>query len=43
MNTFILEILSLDCHILLLLNRNIISMSPITLGSLGILGVGALI
>jgi hypothetical protein len=43
MNTFILEILSLDYHILLLLNKSIMSLSPITLGGLEILEIGALI
>jgi hypothetical protein len=43
MNTFILEILDLHCHILLLLNKTIISMSPITLGGLGILEINILI
>jgi hypothetical protein len=43
MGTFILEISSLDCHILLQLNKNIMSMSLITLGDLGILEIDALI
>jgi hypothetical protein len=43
MNTFILDILSLDCHILLLSNRNIMSRSLITLGGLEILGIVVLI
>jgi hypothetical protein len=43
MNTFILVIPSLDCHILPPLNKSIMSMSPITLGDLEILGVDALI
>jgi hypothetical protein len=43
MNTFTLEISSLDCHILLLLNESIINLSPITLGGLGILEIDALI
>jgi hypothetical protein len=34
MNTFILEIRSLDYHILPQLNKGIICMSPITLGDL---------
>jgi hypothetical protein len=42
MNTFILEILSLDCHILLQLNKNIMSMPLITLGGLGTLGIDVL-
>jgi hypothetical protein len=40
--TFTLAILSLDYHILLPLNKNIMSMSPSTLGDLGTLGTGAL-
>jgi hypothetical protein len=43
MNIFILEIPSLDYHILPLLNKNIMSMSSITLEGLGILEIGALI
>jgi hypothetical protein len=43
MNTFILAILSLDYHILLPLNKSIMSMPSITLGDLEILGIGALI
>jgi hypothetical protein len=43
MNIFILMILSLDCHILLSLNKSIMSWSLITLGDLGILGTCALI
>jgi hypothetical protein len=39
MNTFILEILSLDCHILLQSSRSIMNMSPIILGDLGILEI----
>jgi hypothetical protein len=34
---FILGILSLGCHILLSLNKSIVSMSPIALGGLGML------
>jgi hypothetical protein len=41
MNTFTLMILSLDCHILLPLSKNTMSMSLSTLGDLGILGTGA--
>jgi hypothetical protein len=41
MNTFILEIRSLDCHILLQLNKNIMMLSPITLEDFEILGIGA--
>jgi hypothetical protein len=43
MNTFILAIPSLDYHILLPLNKSIMSLPPITLGDLEILGIGALI
>jgi hypothetical protein len=43
MNTFILVILSLDCHILLSLNKSIMSMLPIILGGLEILEISALI
>jgi hypothetical protein len=43
MNTFILKILSLDYHILLQLNKSIMSMSLIILGDLETLGIGALI
>jgi hypothetical protein len=43
MSIFILVILSLDCHILLPLNESIMSLSPITLGGLETLGIGALI
>jgi hypothetical protein len=43
MSTFILEILSLDCHILLSLNKSIMSMLPIILGGLEILEISALI
>jgi hypothetical protein len=43
MNTFILMIPSLDYHILLSLNKNIMSMSSITLGGLEILEIGVLI
>jgi hypothetical protein len=43
MNTFILVIPSLDYHILLPLNKSIMSQSPITLGGLDILEIGALI
>jgi hypothetical protein len=42
-STFILVILSLDCHILLALNKRIMSQSSITLGDLGILAINALI
>jgi hypothetical protein len=42
MNTFTLVILSLDYHILLPLRKNIMSMSPSTLGDLGTLGTNAL-
>jgi hypothetical protein len=42
-NTFILMIPSLDYHILPPLNKSIMSLSPITLGDLEILGIGALI
>jgi hypothetical protein len=42
MNTFILEILSLDCHVLLQLNKNIMSLQPIILGGLGTLEIDAL-
>jgi hypothetical protein len=40
MNTFILVILSLDYHILLPLNKSIMSLPPITLGGLEILEIG---
>jgi hypothetical protein len=43
MNTFILAIPSLDYHILPPLNKSIMSLPPITLGDLEILGIGALI
>jgi hypothetical protein len=43
MNTFILAILSLDCHILLPLNKSIMSLLLIALGDLGILEISALI
>jgi hypothetical protein len=43
MNTFILVTLSLDYHILLPSNKSIMSLSPITLGGLGILEIGVLI
>jgi hypothetical protein len=43
MNIFILVILSLYCHILLPLNKSIMSMSPIILGGLEILEIDALI
>jgi hypothetical protein len=43
MNIFILEILSLDCNILLSLNKSIMSMSPITLEGLEIIEIGVLI
>jgi hypothetical protein len=42
-NTFILTISSLDYHILPPLNKSIMSLLPITLGDLEILGIGALI
>jgi hypothetical protein len=42
MSTFILEIRSLDCHILQQLNKSIMSMSLITLGGLDILEISAL-
>jgi hypothetical protein len=42
MSTFILVTLSLDYHILLLLSKNIMSLSPSTLGDLGTLGTSAL-
>jgi hypothetical protein len=43
MNTFILTIPNLDCRVLPPLNKSIMSMSPITLGGLEILGIDALI
>jgi hypothetical protein len=43
MNTFTLAILSFDYHILLSLNKNIMSLSSSTLRDLGTLGAGALI
>jgi hypothetical protein len=43
MNTFILAILSLDCHISLPLNKSIMSMPLIILGDLEIVEIGALI
>jgi hypothetical protein len=43
MSIFILVILSLDCYILLPLNKSIMSWSPITLGDLEILEISALI
>jgi hypothetical protein len=43
MNTFILMIPSLDYHISPPLNKSIMSMSPITLGDLEILGISVLI
>jgi hypothetical protein len=43
MNTFILVIPSLDCHILLLLNKSIMSSSSITLRGSEILEIGVLI
>jgi hypothetical protein len=43
MNTFILAIPSLDCHILPPLNKNIMSASLITLGGLEILEISVLI
>jgi hypothetical protein len=43
MNTFILVTLSLDYHILLSSNKSIMSLPPITLGGLDILGIGVLI
>jgi cytoskeletal protein RodZ len=43
MSTFILATLSLDYHILLPSNKSIMSLPPITLGGLGILGIGTLI
>jgi hypothetical protein len=43
MSTFILVTLSLDYHILLPSNKNIVSLSLITLGDLEILGIGGLI
>jgi hypothetical protein len=43
MNTFTLVILSLDYHILLSLNKSIMSLPPITLGGLEIVEIGALI
>jgi hypothetical protein len=43
MNTFTLVILSLDYHILLSLNKRIMSLPPIILGGLEILEIGALI
>jgi hypothetical protein len=42
MSTFILATLSLDYHILLSLSKNIMSISPNTLGDLEILGTSAL-
>jgi hypothetical protein len=39
MNTFILTIPSLDCHILLPLNKSIMGLTPIALGGLEILGI----
>jgi hypothetical protein len=42
MSTFILATLSLDCHILLQLNKSIMSMPLITLGGLEILEIGTL-
>jgi hypothetical protein len=41
MNTFNVATLSLDCHILLLLSKNIMSLSLSILGDLEILGIGA--
>jgi hypothetical protein len=41
--TFIMEILSLGCHILLQSNKSTMNLSPIILGDLGILEIGALI
>jgi hypothetical protein len=43
MNTFILEISSLDYHFLLPLNKSIMSLPLITLGDLEIIGIGVLI
>jgi hypothetical protein len=43
MNTFTLTIPSLDCHLLPPLNKSIMSLPPITLGDLEILGIGVLI
>jgi hypothetical protein len=43
MNTFILEIVSLGCHILPQSSKNIMNMLLIILGDLGILEIGALI
>jgi hypothetical protein len=43
MNTFILIILSLGCHILMKLNKIITNLSPIILGRLEILEISALI
>jgi hypothetical protein len=43
MNTFILAIPSLDYHILSPLNKSIMSLPPIKLGDLDVLGIGALI
>jgi hypothetical protein len=43
MNIFILVILSLGCHTLLPLNKSLMSLSPITIGDLEILEIGALI
>jgi hypothetical protein len=43
MNTFILAIPSLDYHILVPLNRNIMSLLMITLGGLEILEISVLI
>jgi hypothetical protein len=40
---FILVMLSLDYHILLPSNKNIMSILPITFGGLGILAIGVLI
>jgi hypothetical protein len=42
MSTFILVTLNLDYHILLPLNKTIMSLSPSTLGGLETLGTGAL-
>jgi hypothetical protein len=39
MNTFTLAIPSLDCHIVLQLNKSIMSLSSTTLGNLEILGI----
>jgi hypothetical protein len=43
MNTFTLTISNLNCHILPPLNKSIMSLPPITLGGLEILGISVLI